>query len=219
MPFDAVALHDELTALFGHIARIGYDVLPGPAPRSDQVLELRYFPVTDAPLFIHAHTLSHSGKSSHRQLVEAQFKTDCETYVNAIRDLIFKHIPALDNKFFDLEIELRTATEAGAPRFRFKLNDHKIAASPVQISTIVKKVVEVGRNLITVPKAGSRVFIVETRKVPAVDAYAAMRVHCALAKPEFFHTPPEVTPRIDIAEKLDHEPFLFSIFSQAESND
>lgn len=217
MPIDTNALSADINAQITRIAEGCYGFLERAAWRNDVWATLRTQP-HGIRAHIHASALGYNRtKSNHRKMQEAQFETDRRDDMEALSTLIRRAIPALDHDLFWFELELRDPAGDGHPRCRIDFFGHQLSSGPVRSITLARKIAHIAELMDGVEAPAGRVFLVNGNSVPAVDAYAAVRLYSALAFPAIFKTPPATTPSIIVAEKLDPAPLFFPIFREAEA--
>lgn len=217
MPIDAKALSTEINDQLTRIGEACYDFLERPSYRSDVWATLNLGPHHAQP-HVHASAMGFSlNKSNHRKMQEAQFVQERRKDLEAFAALVRRVIPALDHEGFWFQVELRDPSKDGHPRCRIDFFNHQLSSGPVRSITLARKIAQIAEIMDGVEKPGTRTFLVNDQPIPAVDAYAAVRLYSALSFPGIFKNPPATTPSIIVAEKLDPTPLFFPIFREAEA--
>lgn len=207
---------DEFKAILTDICNKTYSLLSGSKRlrKDDHMVAMCWRPACGDPFYMYStHLIGPSAsKSSHRRLAEEKFRIDCRTTVDEILSFLRREIPALDVGMLGVNLEIREPTKSGQPRIKFDILGHSVTSGPVTLKTMVKKVTAIAQNMSPAVKPGDRKFLINDRTYFARDAYDAMRIHCALAMPEYFVKAPALYPHITVSEIVPSGPLFESIF-------
>jgi len=183
--------------------------------RSDELITLAWRPSSADPAYLYSVALQIGQKSNHQKVAEQAFQVSTRKDLMALRDILGRGLPALDNPWMDFTMEIRDASKTGLPRMRFEFCGHQFAGNAVTLPTILKKFDALHRHLEGVPQSTERKFKIGSHTVRARDAYDAVRIHAALAFPDAIDNPPATNLSLEVTEVLDTKPLLQALFAGA----